>query len=229
MNLVKSTGNGMSLQVANLEERKRAMQRRDAGDAYRKQAEYFQAKQPSLSELEDLLLGKKEREPENPETAAAVREFQQLESTNNKANNMADIKGPSIAVQTISGHTPERTIELLEKVKSSALAPPEPTSQDLRVAASASAKIQQVQSQITLNQGAARQIEYEVKKQIEDEAAVFNRSVPSDFQSPKITEADLEKLQKKRLKEQAIAKYSYQVHLKRYGFTDQQPSFFRIA
>ncbi|TQR20786.1 hypothetical protein [Psychrobacillus vulpis] len=225
MNLVKSTGNGMSIVLGSLEERKRALQRKDAGDAYRKHAEFFFPKAPSLSELEDLLLGNKEREPETPEVSAAVREFQQLE----KSNNMLDIKGPAIPVQTIGGPTLEKTIELLEKVRSSALAPAEPTPQDLRVAASASAKIQQVQSQIKLNQIANSQIETELIKQKEDEASVLNRSVPSDFQSPKVLEEDLENLQKKRLKEQAIAKYSYQVHLKRYGFTDQQTSFFRIA
>ncbi|WP_053590596.1 hypothetical protein [Bacillus sp. FJAT-22090] len=229
MNIVKSTSNGMSHQIASLEERKRAIQRKDAGDAYRRQAEYFKPKVPTLSELEDLLLGNKERELDSPEVSAAVREFQQIESATSKQQNILDIKGPSLSVQTIGGPTPERTIELLEKVRSSALEPANPSPQDVRIAASATAKIQQVQSQITLNQEANRQIELEVKRQIEDEAAVFNRSVQADFQSPKVLEEDLENLQKKRLIEQAIAKYSYQVQMKRNGFTDMQPSFFRIA
>ena len=224
MTLIKATGNGISNQIASLDERKRAMQRKDAGEAYRKHAKYFQPKVPTLSELENLLLGNKEREEETPEVSAAIKELQQLEGANSRL-----IKGPSTAVQTIGGPTPEKTIELLEKVRSSALAPVEPTPQDLRVAASATAKIQQTQSQITLNQEANRQIKVEVNKQKEDEAAIFNRSTLSDFQSPKVLKEDLENLQKKRLKEQAIAKYSYQVHLKRYGFTSQQPSFFRIA
>lgn len=228
MSLVKSTGNGMSNSISNFEERKRAMQRKDAGEAYRKQAEYFQPKMPSLGELEDLLLGNKEREQDTPELSAAVREYQQIEQ-DNRPQNMLDIKGPSTPVQTLGGPTLEKTIELLEKVRSSALAPAEPTPQDLHVAASASAKIQRVQSQITLNQEASRQITLEAKTQIEDEAAVFNRSIQSELQSPKSIEEDMENLQKRRLKEQAIAKYSYQVHLKRYGFTDLQPSFFRIA
>lgn len=224
MTLIRATGNGMSNQIASLDERKRAMQRKDAGEAYRKHAKYFQPKVPSLTELENLLLGNKEREEETPEVSAAIKEFQQLEGANGRP-----VKGPGTPVQTIGGPTPEKTIELLEKVRSSALAPVKPTPQDLRVAASATAKIQQMQSQITLNQEANRQIKLEVKKQKEDEAAVFNRSILSDFQSPKVLKEDLENLQKKRLKEQAIAKYSYQVHLKRYGFTSQQPSFFRIA
>ena len=96
-------------------------------------------------------------------------------------------------------------------------------------AASATAKIQTVQSQISLNQQAIRQVEVEAKRQRENEAAVSNRSVQSDFQSPKIPSENLENLQKRRFKEQAIAKYSLQVHMKKYGFTDQQPSFFLIA
>ncbi|MEI4768980.1 hypothetical protein WAX74_04815 [Psychrobacillus sp. FJAT-51614] len=229
MSLVKSTGNGMSHQLVGVEERKRAIQRKDAEDAYRRQAAYYKPKVPTLSELENLLLGNKERELDSPEVSAAVREFQQIERVNNQKQNILEIKGPSIPVQTIGGPTPEKTIELLEKVRSFALESPDPTPQDLRVAAGATAKIQQVQSQITLNQEANRQIELEVKRQMEDEATVFNRSVQSDFQSPKVLEEDLEKLQKKRLIEQAIAKYSYQVHLKRNGFGDMQPSFFRIA
>ncbi|WP_391207333.1 hypothetical protein [Psychrobacillus sp. L4] len=224
MTLIKATGNGMSHQITSLDERKRAMQRKDAGEAYRKHATYLQPKVPSLSELENLLLGNKEREEETPEVSAAVKEFQQLEGANSRPT-----KGPSTPVQTIGGPTPEKTIELLEKVRSSALAPVEPTPQDIRVAASATAKIQQVQTQITLNQEANRQIKLEVKKQKEQEAEVFNHSILSDVDSPKELKENLVNLQKKRLKEQAIAKYSYQVHLKRYGFTDQQSSFFRIA
>ncbi|MFF2753316.1 hypothetical protein ACFVR1_06110 [Psychrobacillus sp. NPDC058041] len=224
MTLIKASSNGILNQITSLDERKRAMQRKDAGEAYRKHAKYFQPKVSTLSELENLLLGNKEREEETPEVSAAIKEFQQLEGANNRP-----IKGPSTPVQTIEGPTPEKTIELLEKVRSSALAPAEPTPQDLHVAASATAKIQQNQSQITLNQEANRQIKLEVKKQKEDEAAVFNRSILSDFQSPKELKEDLENLQKKRLKEQAIAKYSYQVNLMRYGFASQQNSFFRIA
>lgn len=146
MTLIKATGNGMSHQIASLDERKRAMQRKDAGEAYRKHATYFQPKAPSLSELENLLLGNKEREPDAPEVSAAIREFQQLEGETSRPT-----KGPSTPVQTIGGPTPE------------------------------------------------------------------------------VFEENLMNIQKKRLKEQAIAKYSYQVHLKRYGFTDQQSSFYRIA
>lgn len=223
MTLVRATGNGTSNVVAETEQRKRAFQRRDVGQAYRKNAEFYQPKRnPTLAELEDLLLGKKEKEMDSPEVSAAVKEFQQLE----KNKSMLDIKGPAIPVQTVGGPTPEKTIELLEKVRSSALALDTPSPQDLRIAANATAKIQTMQTQITLNQEAARQIEVEAKRQKEDEAAVSNRSVLYDFQSPAVQREDI---QKKRYIEQAIAKYSYQVQMKKYGFTEQQPSFFRIA
>ncbi|MDI2587852.1 hypothetical protein OR571_12165 [Psychrobacillus sp. NEAU-3TGS] len=211
MNLVRSTGNGMLGRWADVEERKRMHKRHNAGDAYRRQAEYFQPKIPTLSQIEELLLGNKEKVTDTP---------------SNPKTNIIDIKGPSIPVQTIDGPTLEKTVELLEKVRSTALAPAEPTPEDLRVAASASAKIQRVNAQITLNMEANRQIALEVKQQLEDEASISNGSVPSDLSSPKVLQVDL---QKKRLKEQAIAKYSYQVHLKRYGFADLEPSFFHIA
>ncbi|TQR08722.1 hypothetical protein [Psychrobacillus soli] len=214
MSLVRSTSNGMLGKWAEFEERKRMLQRHNAGDAYRKQAEYFQPKIPTLSQLEEFLLGNKERQPE---------------ASTSQSTNMLDIKGPSIPVQTIGGPTLEKTVELLEKVRSTALAPAKPTPEDLRVAASASAKIQRVNAQISLNMEANRQIALEVKQQLEEEAAISNRSVPSDFQPTKVLQEDLENIQKQRWKEQAIAKYSYQVHLKRYGFADLEPSFFRIA
>lgn len=214
MSIVRSTGNGMLGQWSDFEERKRLSQRHNAGDAYRKQAEYFQPKVPTLSELEELLLGNKER---------------QADTSTNQSTSMLDIKGPSIPVQTIGGPTLEKTVELLEKVRSTALAPAQPTPEDLRVATSASAKIQRVNAQISLNMEANRQIDLEVKQQLEEEASISNRSVPSEFQSPEQLQEDLENLQKKRWKEQAIEKYSYQVNLKRYGFADLEPSFFRIA
>ncbi|MFJ8065984.1 hypothetical protein ACIQYS_15255 [Psychrobacillus sp. NPDC096426] len=214
MSLVRSTGNGMLGQWADFEERKRALQRHNAGDAYRRQAEYFQPKVPTLSQLEELLLGNKEIE---------------TDSSKSQSTDILDIKGPSLPVQTIGGPTLEKTVELLEKVRSTALAPAQPTPADLRVAASASAKIQRVNAQISLNMEANRKISLEVKQQLEDEASVSNRSVPSDFQTPQVSQEVLKNIQKKRWKEQAIAKYSYQVHLKRYGFDDLKPSFFRIA
>ena len=44
-----------------IESRKRLLQRKDAGEAYKKQAKYFQpTKNPVLEELEELLFGSKD-------------------------------------------------------------------------------------------------------------------------------------------------------------------------
>ena len=220
MSLVKATGNGMSNFTASI----KAVQRKDAGQAYRRHAEYFLPKTPSLNDLEELLLGNKEKEKDTPELSAAIREFQQMEK-----QSIMDIKGPGIPIQSIGGPTPEKTIELLEKVRSQALAETPATPQHLLVAASATSKIRQEQAQLTLNEMANRQIKIEVQRQKDIESEVFNRSMQVDFQTPKVLEDDLQNLQARRLKEQAITKYSYQVHLKMYGFSDQQPSFFQIA
>lgn len=223
MTLVRATGNGTLNLIAEAEQRKQAFQRKDVGQAYRKNAEYYYPKKnPTLADLEDLLLGKKEKESDSSEISAAVKEVQQLENS----KSMLEIKGPAVPVQTVAGPTLEKTIELLKKVRSSALAADHLSSEDLRLAANATAKIQTVQTQITLNQEATRQIGFETKRQREDEAAVSNRSVQYDLQSPGVQREDL---QRKRYIEQAIAKYSFQVQMKKYGFTDQQPSFFRIA
>ena len=54
---------GFSLNNGNFEERKRALQRKEANDAYKKNAIYTQAKKnPMLKILEDLLSGKTEKE-----------------------------------------------------------------------------------------------------------------------------------------------------------------------
>ncbi|PYF03977.1 hypothetical protein [Ureibacillus chungkukjangi] len=54
---------GFSLNIGNFEERKRAIQRKEANDAYKKNAIYTQDKKnPMLKILEDLLSGKTEKE-----------------------------------------------------------------------------------------------------------------------------------------------------------------------
>ncbi|MGE7622182.1 hypothetical protein ACQKMD_03670 [Viridibacillus sp. NPDC096237] len=64
-------------QYTEIENRKRTLRQKNAGDAYRKTAQYFQPKSnPALEELMDLLTGKKEKQHQ-PEVQAAIRELQQ--------------------------------------------------------------------------------------------------------------------------------------------------------
>lgn len=204
--------------------RKKLIQRKDASETYKKQSDFFLTKPPTLSDLENLLTGKMELDGDTEDVADAVRAFQELEQQ--PKHTLAFGNTPTHA---INGSTPEETIELLEHVRRAALAPANPTSKDLSVAASVTTKIRSAEAQIVLNEQAESQIEIETERQKGLESEVFNRSTQADFQEVKSTGSDLEKLTQLRLFEHAIAKYTFQVQMKRYGFSEQQPSFYRIA
>lgn len=224
MNMSVAIGNGSGNRDIAFEHRKKMIQRKDVSDMYKKQAGFSLSKSPTLSELEDLLTGKMELDGDTLEVADAVRVFQELEQQ--PKHTLAFGNAP---IHAILGSTPEETIQLMEHVRRAALAPANPTTQDLRVAASASTRIQQAQGEVALNMRAETQIELETQRQKEIEAEAINRSVQVDFQQPKSNDADMVKLKKLRLFEQAIAKYSFQVEMKRYGFSEQKSSFYRIA
>lgn len=204
--------------------RKKLIQRKDVSDTYKKQSDFFLSKPPTLSDLENLLTGKMELDGDTEEVADAVRAFQELEQQ--PKHTLAFGNTPTHA---ILGSTPEETIELLEHVRKAVLAPANPTPQDLSVAATVTTKIRSAEAQIALNEQAESQIELETERQKTIESEVFNRSTQADFQEVKNTITDFEKLKHLRLFEHAIAKYSFQVQLKKYGFSEQQPSFYRIA
>ncbi|KOS66487.1 hypothetical protein AEA09_17225 [Lysinibacillus contaminans] len=58
------------------------------------------------------------------------------------------ITGGEVSITAGAGSTEEETLQILEKVRSAALAPVDPSPQDLRVAASAGEQIQQVQAKL---------------------------------------------------------------------------------
>lgn len=177
-----------------LEERKRSVQRKEVGDAYKKHAKYADAsKNPMLQALENLLSGKTEKELHEADEAArkdsqqtvteardeylarpkVKEELSQLKQTEQEViahenahksagagvtgavtythttgpDDQRSINGGEVAIQmpATNGESDE-TIVLLERVRQAALAPAEPSSQDLRVAASAFAQIQQVRA-----------------------------------------------------------------------------------
>jgi len=149
--------------------RKKVLQRKEAGDAYRKNALYFQPKKnPILQELENLLLGQKdldlyEQQKEESQEVTPHQQaiFQEMEQTkknvlaHEQANKMVSSEGvESISSSQLSddedvvGINPENTLRILEQVRNAALTPAKPSTQDLRIAASANAQIQQIQAQL---------------------------------------------------------------------------------
>ncbi|MGE7923229.1 hypothetical protein ACQKND_08585 [Viridibacillus arvi] len=207
-------------QYTDIENRKRALRQKNAGDAYRKTAQYFQPKSnPALEELMDLLTGKKEKQHQ-PQVQAAIRELQQKDQefrakTKDNMEQTLPLVETSEAVsqgnedkRSSIGAMREKTIEVL-RVHHSAL---EPMRQDVRVTEGENEIIQQTRDQIT-----------EVKQQVttEDSTNQFGQ-VTNSTQT-------LEQKLKQRLFDQAISRYSYHVQMAKSGFRVTQPSFYRIA
>ena len=207
MSILRYTGNGMTNALTSHELSKL---RKNAGEAYKKHVQYYQTKLPSLSDLENLLLGNKEKEVESADRREAIKDFQQSEAQENRA--------PYLSVQAINGHSKEETIALLRKTKSAVLSRKPVTVKDFQVAAIASSRIQQEQSQIVLNELASAQVEQE-----------WRMREAGEHQLSQLSPLEKGIIQQKKLWEKAIERYSYQVNLKKFGFTSMEPSFFRIA
>ncbi|MGE7918696.1 hypothetical protein ACQKM9_07065 [Viridibacillus sp. NPDC093762] len=208
-------------QYTDIENRKRALRQKNAGDAYRKTAQYFQPNSnPALEELMDLLTGKKEKQHQ-PQVQAAIRELQQKDQEfRAKAKDNMEQTSPlvetSAAVSQVYeeksssiGALLEKTFEVLERVHHSAL---EPKRQDVCVTEGENEIIQQTRDQIT-----------KVKLQVTTE--------DSTNQFGQVTNATqtLEQKLKQRLFDQAISCYSYHVQMAKSGFRVTQPSFYRVA
>lgn len=146
--------------ISSQQNRKKIMHRKEAGDAYRKNAMYFQPKKnPLLLELENLLLGRTDQklydqQQENssevtPQQQAIMQDLQQTEKSvraheqaYKAENNDSTQTSAAPESSAITGPELNNTLQILEQVRNAALASDAPSSQDLRVAASADAQIQ---------------------------------------------------------------------------------------
>ncbi|MFM9535586.1 hypothetical protein [Lysinibacillus sp. IITD104] len=141
--------------ISSQHNRKKILQRKEAGDAYRKNAMYFQPKKnPLLIELENLLLGRtdqdlyeqqqEESKEVTPRQQAIMEDLQQTEK-NVRAHEqtykvgMNDNADSSHISDSELGDT---LLPILEQVRNAALSSAEPSPQDLRVAQSVDAHIQ---------------------------------------------------------------------------------------
>ena len=150
------------------EERKRSLQRKEVGDVYKKHAKYADAsKNPMLQALENLLSGKTEKDLHEADAVIRKESQQSFVEAKDQPESRSEIEplkqtGQEVAMPesllkaidgTASDVNPENTGEqedtmaLLEKVRQAALAPTQPSPQDFRVAASASAQIEQIQAE----------------------------------------------------------------------------------
>lgn len=184
-----------------------AIRRRNAESAYNRNVQYNGQNQKTVEDLESLLRGKKEPENVQPER----QEFQQLGA--------GQVKQIALPV----GKTLEETIDLWRDVRTEAVSEQQPTTADYQLAATASAKIRQTETQIALEKLAQSNIEMaSIQEQVNTaKAKAVSMELPSG------PERELLILQKRY--EQAISSYSFQVHMKQKGFEIDRPSFYKIA
>lgn len=150
-------------------------------------------------------------------------------------DNKRYINGGGVSIHVSEGSTPEETIKMLEKVRAAALAPAEPSPQDLRVAASASSQIQQTRLEI-----ADDVYESTFEEEIEPYAGVdTNVQIPerflSDFnerneQTGTVFGQLLENLLYKRAFNQATSKYISHIAMVKNGYKSfNEPIFSKTA
>lgn len=254
------------------EDRKRALQRREAESTYKKNATYSDPKKnPMLEVLENLLSGKTEKELhaadkdyaklskeerlEQPDIKKEIEQLKQTESeviAHEQAHKSAGagitgpitythttgpddkryITGGEVSIDMKSGDTPDETISILERVKQAALAPAQPSPQDLRVAASATAQIQQARSEKISEQ----------LEQLEEEAPFANEdlqvSIPERFeqtvvrnpQQETVFGKELETLLFQRTFQKATQKYGSHIAMVKNNYrSTTEPIFSRTA
>jgi hypothetical protein len=182
-----------------------AIRRRNAESAYDRHVQYNGKNQKTVEDLEFLLIGKKE-----PEIVQSERlEFQQL-----GAGQMKQIALPV-------GKTLEETIDIWRDVRAEAISEPEPTTADYNLAATASAKIMQNETQIALNKMEKSGIETASARGQAATVKVVSMELPSGL--------DREALIMQRRYDQAISSYNFQVQMKQKGFEIDRPSFYKTA
>ncbi|MFJ7889598.1 hypothetical protein ACIQYL_16100 [Lysinibacillus xylanilyticus] len=137
--------------------RKKILQRKQAGDAYRKSSLYFQPKKnPLLLELENLLLGhtdqdlyeqqKEELKEVTPQQQAIIQDLQETKKNvlahertqKAEALEYLQLEHENEEASIVDVANAKESLQILEQVKDTA----QPSPQDLRVAASVNAQIQ---------------------------------------------------------------------------------------
>lgn len=181
------------------------IRRRNAENAYERNVQYNGQNQKIVEDLAAKFIGKKEPENVQPERG----EFQKP--------NVKQMKQGVFPV----GNTLESTIELWREVRADAVSKPKPTTDDYQIAATATSKIMQTETQIALRK--LEESDNEKATTIKKEAA--SKAVSLDLPS----DVDREAVFKQRQFEKAISTYSIQKEEKQNGFEFDLPSFYKVA
>ncbi|QDQ01159.1 hypothetical protein FOH38_12240 [Lysinibacillus fusiformis] len=254
--------------ISNNHIRKKILQRKEAGNAYRKNAQYFQPKKnPLLLELENLLLGRKDqdlyeqhKEEEKEVTLqqrAMISDLQQTEKnvraheqvykavSGDKAGafsytqsieseNELNSSDEEVALTADAGVVPYDTLLILEQVKRAALAPVAPSTQDLRVAVSVDAQIQQIQAKVN---GLDADVSERFKEEPTFGREIIEVKVPERFAkelkldpfADTIFGKSYEEAFKARTFKSASAKYATHIQMAKNGYQPGNNSMFSMT
>ena len=211
---------------ADFENRKRALQRRETTEAYRKSAQYQSTKNPLLEALENLLSGKTEKELHRKDEEA--RNLNAMEQASVQASKDGSISESELL--TGEAERPEREIRDMELTEKE-------ITNNLPVAASTSTQLSQVSGEIT-----AANFE-ETVEDVEEQSPYKNVDVTADIPARFLNDfasrdarvqtvfgKELESLLSSHTFHKATAKYEQHVAMVNNGYRSvEEPIFSRIA
>lgn len=228
--------------ISSQHNRKKILQRKEAGDAYRKNAMYFQPKKnPLLIELENLLLGRtdqdlydqqqEESKEVTPQQKAIMEDLQQTEK-NVRAHEqtykvgMNDNADPS----NISDSELGDTLHILEQVRNAALSSVEPSPQDLRVAQSVDAQIQHMLNNSNVDEVATNESEPSFVRDIIEVKVPerYSKELKLDPFADTIFGKNYGTAFKLRAFKQASERYAAHVQMTKNGYRPDKDSMFSL-
>ena len=182
-----------------------AIRRKNAEKAYDRNVQYNGQNQKMLEKLEALLIGNEEPQDVQPE---------QLELQELGAGQVKQVVLPI-------GKTLEETIDLWRDVRTDAVSVPEPTTADYQLAAKASAKIMQTETQIALQKSAQSEFELTMARKEVETGNVVSFELPAGV--------DREAFMMRKRFQQAISTYTFQAEAKQKGYGLDEPQFSKVA
>ncbi|WP_409367805.1 hypothetical protein [Lysinibacillus sp. 38-6] len=231
--------------------RKKIVQRKEAGDAYRKNAQYFQPKKnPILLELENLLLGRKDQDlyeqhkedakDVTPPQQAMMQDLQQT-GKNVRAHEQAFKTVGSDYGESISSsrfiettHDGDEPLQALPQNHNDVLTPTVPTSQDFPAAVRANDHMPQLEAEIDsaqLDDAAPYELEplYGTEKMAVNIPERFLKELNLDPFADTIFGKRYEEALKARTFQMASAKYAAHIQMAKRGYRFGEDSTFSMS
>lgn len=218
--------------------RKKFLQRKEAGDAYRKNAMYFQPKKnPLLLELENLLLGRTDQdlyeqqqedtEVVTPQQQAIMDDLQQT-SKNVHAHEQAYkwASGNHDGAPVVNNSDLNDTLQVLEQMRNAALSSSKPSAQDVRLAENVNAQIQHILHEVNSTDEQDQPFVNEVTTVKVPER--FSKELKLDPFADTIFRKSHDATLKLRAFKQASEKYAAHVQMTKNGYRPGNDSMFSL-